>query len=131
MQYAPKSTFLMVFVPVLAAVIHFILYVAVGLYLDKRKDRHFVKEYNQILEAYNETDNAEIFLHDLSNIKNPPKTAQSANAFNFSMSTALYKNNRKEEALSYLYKVNTSDNDLQKVIEEQRKMIEDGEVTSI
>ncbi|MGY0694696.1 hypothetical protein ACW2QC_18265 [Virgibacillus sp. FSP13] len=130
-KLAPNSIVLMVIIIVSAAIIHFILYLMAALYLDKRKNRHFVKEYNQIMKAYNETDNAEVFLNELSTIKNPPKTAESANAFHFSMSTALFKNNRIEEALSYLDRIDTADENIQKVVEEQRRFIEDGESHTI
>jgi hypothetical protein len=126
-KYASDSIFLILVSIILTAIVHFILFLVAALYLDIRKGRHFAKEYNHIIKAYRETDNAETFLSDLSSMENPPKTAQSANVFHYSMSTALHKNNRKEEALSYLDKVDTSEKDFQKVVEEQRELIEDGE----
>ncbi|WP_106498199.1 hypothetical protein [Lentibacillus sp. Marseille-P4043] len=131
LDYAPNNIFLMIIIVISAAIIHFILCMIAALFLDMQKDKHFAKEYNQIIKAYQETNNAEVFLNELTSMKNPPKEIQSANAYYFSMSTALYKNNRIEEALSYLDEIQTTDRDLQKTVEEQRKWMKDEEISNI
>lgn len=124
-NYNSNNMFLTIGIVILAAIIHFILCIAVSLYLDKRKDKHFMREYNQFMKRYSETESAEVLLNSLTNMENPPKTTQAANAFSFSMSTALYKTNRKEEALFYLDKIKTPDKEFQKAVEEQKARIKD------
>lgn len=124
LEYGPNRIILMTIVLILTGLVHFIVFAAASFAIDMHKNKPFIKEYNQVMDAYSETDDAKKFLHDLSNMKNPPQTSQTANAFYFSMSTALYRNHRNDDALSCLDKIDTSNKQTQKAVDEQRKAIE-------
>ena len=91
LKYVTGNKILLLVVIILVLFVHFIVYLLAGLYLDKVKDRHFVKEYTQVVQAYSETEDAELFLKALEGIESKPKTEQSIYTYSLSMSTALYK----------------------------------------
>lgn len=109
-------------------ILHFVLFTLASLYLMFRKDRPFTKEFNSVMNTYRETDDAHQLLEDLSNLKNQSKTPEAANAFNLSMSTALYHTNQLEEAFNYLNAIDTTDEELLKAVEQQRTIFEEKEM---
>lgn len=120
----PSSMVAMVITVIVAAVAHFIVYSIVSIFLHTRKDRPFVKEFNEVMKEYNEKKDMKRLLDDLTNIKHEPKTKDSKNTFYLTISTALHENDRSEEALASLNQVQTLDEQEMKIVEEQRKVIQ-------
>ena len=100
-----------------------ILYFAIRLLLEKLLSRKFCIEYNKIMREYQKTDNEKIFYEKLKNIKEKPITQEIKNTYYLSIATAAYKNGENSEALEYLDKIETEDQDILKIIEDERKTI--------
>ncbi len=107
-----------------AGIIHFILFMAATFLIEHLWDRRFKKEYQLILREYERTQNARLFLEELSNIRHKPKTDFNKAAYYFSMSTALHKNGRTEEALDHLDKIRTTEQVMREMVNQQRLVLE-------
>lgn len=130
-KYIEDSFFLFVIIIIGTGILHFVLYMFASLYLTTRKDRPFTKEFNAVMNTYRETDDAYQLLENLSNLKNQPKTQEAYNAFNLSMSTALYHTNQLNEAFAYLNAIDTTDENFLKAVEQQRAVFEGREVPDL
>ena len=130
-KYIQDSFILMVVLIIGTGILHFILFIIALLYLSIRKDRPFKKEYETVMKKYRETDDAYELFENLSNLKNKPKSVDTSNAFNLSMSTALYRTNQLDEAFVYLNAIETSDEIFLKAIEEQRAVFEGKEIPDL
>ena len=95
LKYVTGNEKFMVVVVIFVLFAHLTLYFLIALYLDKARDKHFIKEYTQIVQTYSETEDAELFLKALEGIESKPKTEQPIYAYSLSMSTALYKTMEK------------------------------------
>lgn len=115
---------LLVIISVLVFVFHMIFLSLAWIYIDKVINRKFYKAYNQILKEHTETNNAETFLKELNSLPYTPKGSQAKNAFYLSKSTALYENNKLEEALVCLDEVQISTKQIRELVEKQKKVIE-------
>lgn len=115
------STFILV--QVVFVIIYTTIYAVIILFKDKILSRSFCIKYNKIMREYQKTDDAKVFYDKLKNIKIQPNTQELKNTYNLSMSTAAYKNGKNEEALEYLNKIETDDEHILKVIEDERKTI--------
>lgn len=120
----PNSFVAMVIILILTGVIHFVFYVFGSLFLFTKKDRPFIKEFNAVMEEYKKDEDTERLLTNLLNIQSEPETQDSKNTFYLTMSTALHENNRTDEGLEYLDKVQTVNEKEIEIIEEQRKVLE-------
>lgn len=123
-KYNPDHFFVFLVVIIGTALIHFILFLLFGMFFEMRKDYSFKKEFNTINKEYRETQDADQFLDALLTLRHQPTELDSVNAFNLSMSTALYYKDQIDEAMSYLDRIETSDKQLLEAIEEQRKLFE-------
>lgn len=130
-KYIQDSFILMVVLIIGTGILHFILFIIALLYLSIRKDRPFKKEYETVMKKYRETDDAYELFENLSNLKNKPKSVDTPNAFNLSMSTALYRTNQLDEAFVCLNAIETSDENFLKAIEEQRAVFEGKEIPEL
>lgn len=120
--YLPNTLIWMIGTIIGTAIIHFILYSLTALNIESKKERPFVNKYNKIMEEYEQTDDPQMLYEELINIRFLPAKIETKNAFNLSMSTALYRINRTKEALTYLNKIETDNSNLLKIVEEQRKL---------
>ena len=75
------------------------------------------------MREYQKTNDEKVFYNKLKNIKKKPITEDLKNTYYLSMATAEYKNNKYEEALRSLDKIQTDDKHILKVIEDERKTI--------
>ncbi|MBY7144785.1 hypothetical protein KFZ56_17335 [Virgibacillus sp. NKC19-3] len=124
-KVAPDSMLLLLVFLVLMAIVHFFLFAYIGLNIEGFRDRHFNREYNNILKTYHKTGDASLFLDDLKSMDYSPKTTQGVSVYYLSLSTALHRNHQDEEALACLDNITTSDEKFQKTVAQQRKLIED------
>lgn len=120
--YIPDDLIWMIGTILVSAAIHFIIYFLVALYINLDEERPFVEQYNQIMEKYEETNDPKALYNGLINIKHSPVKEETKNAYNLSMSTALHRINRTKEALTYLEKIKTDNQNLKKIVEEQKKL---------
>lgn len=120
----PNSFVAMVIVIILTAIVHFIFYIFSSLFLFTKKDRPFIQEFNAVMDEYKENEDTEQLLTHLLNIQHEPKNRDSKNTFYITLSTALHENNRSEEGLEYLDKVQTVNEKEIAIIKEQRKVLE-------
>ena len=100
-----------------------IIYFLITLFIEKLVLRKFCIEYNKIMREYQKTDNAKVFYDKLKNMKEKPVTQDIKNTYFLSMATAAYKNGENTEALKYLNMIETDDEHILKVIEEERNTI--------
>ena len=75
------------------------------------------------MREYQKTDDAKVFYEKLKSMKIKPNTQELKNTYYLSMSTAAFKNGENDEALEYLNKIETDDEHILKVIEDERKTI--------
>ncbi len=120
-MYLSNDLFRMIGTIIVAAIIHFIIYFLGALYINLGEEGPFVKQYNKIMEDYEQTDNPQMLYEGLINIKHSPVKEETKNAYNLSMSTALHRIKRTKEALTYLDKIETDNHNLKKIVDEQRK----------
>lgn len=120
----PNNMFWMIISIIVTGMIHFVFFMLGTVFLYTRKDRPFTKEFNRIMDEYNENSNVEDLLTKLSNMNNKPGTRNSKNTFYLTKSTALHENNRTEEALLCLDDVQTTNEKEIDIIETQRRMLE-------
>ena len=99
------------------------VYAVIVLFMDKILSRRFCIKYNKIMREYQKTDDAKVFYEKLKSMKIKPNTQELKNTYYLSMSTAAYKNGKKQEALENLNKIETDDEHILKVIKDQRKTI--------
>ncbi len=97
------------------------IYLIVALFINLGEERPFVKQYNQVMEEYEKTNDPKELYQGLININFTPTKIETKNAYNLSMSTALHRLNRTKEALTYLDKINTKNPELAKIVDEQKK----------
>src|SRR5699024_10744980 len=115
--YLPNTLNWMIGVIIITALIHFFLYSLLAYTIESNKEKSFVQKYDKTNDHY--------MLHDeLSAIRFLPVKQETKNAFNLSMSTALYRTNRPKEALNYLEIIKTDNQNLLNIVEEQRKLFE-------
>ena len=118
-----SSTFIIT--QVIFVILYTAIYTVIILFMDKIISRMFCIEYNKIMREYQKKDDAKVFYDKLKNIKIKPNTPELKNTYNLSMSTAAFKNGENDEALEYLNKIETDDEHILKVIEDERKTIMD------
>ena len=118
-----SSTFIIT--QVIFVILYTAIYTVIILFMDKIISRMFCIEYNKIMREYQKKDDAKVFYDKLKNIKIKPNTPELKNTYNLSMSTAAFKNEENDEALEYLNKIETDDEHILKVIEDERKTIMD------
>ena len=118
-----SSTFIIT--QVIFVILYTAIYTVIILFMDKIVSRMFCIEYNKIMREYQKKDDAKVFYDKLKNIKIKPNTPELKNTYNLSMSTAAFKNGENDEALEYLNKIETDDEHILKVIEDERKTIMD------
>lgn len=103
--------------------IHLILFIAVNIFHSHIKGAGFRKAYKTIMSEYKETQNTQKLLSQLTQMRCQPKTEADQAAYAISMSTALYRLERKTEALDYLNSVQIEDKNLERTVQEQRERI--------
>lgn len=118
-----SSTFIIT--QVIFVILYTAIYTVIILFMDKIVSRMFCIEYNKIMREYQKKDDAKVFYDKLKNVKIKPNTPELKNTYNLSMSTAAFKNGENDEALEYLNKIETDDEHILKVIEDERKTIMD------
>lgn len=119
LTYMPDNIWLAYIAIFGSAFIHFILTMFVKIMEDKK----FHKEHNQIKKAFDDTNNAEAFLHDLSNMQHSPKMKESINRFYLSMAIAWYRMNKKEKAVAYIFAIQASKKELDDELEEITRLV--------
>lgn len=119
--YLPNDLSWMLGTILVGAFIHFIFYFLVALYINLGEERPFVKQYNDVMETYEKTNDPKELYNGLINIKYTPTKIETKNAYNLSVSTALHRLNRTKEALTYLDKIKSDNVNFMKIVEEQRK----------
>jgi len=120
--YLPNTFIWMLGTLIVASIAHFLLYSFIAFNIESKKERPFVNQYNKIMEEYEQSNDPQALYNGLSNIRFLPVKLETKNAYNLSMSTALYRINRSKEALTYLDKIETDNSNLIKIVEEQRKL---------
>lgn len=119
--YLPNNSVWLISTILVTVVIHFAIYLIVALFINLGEERPFVKQYNQVMEEYEKTNDPQELYQGLININFTPTKIETKNAYNLSISTALHRLNRTQEALTYLDKINTKNPELAKIVEEQKK----------
>ena len=119
--YLSNDLFRMIGTIIVAATIHFIIYFWGALYINLGEEGPFVKQYNKLMENYEQNDNPQMLYEGLINIKYSPVKKETKNAYNLSMSTALHRINRTKEALTYLDEIETDNHNLKNIVEAQKK----------
>lgn len=102
-----------------------VVYYIIILFVAKFTARKFCIEYNKIMREFQKTDDAQTFYHNLKNMKKKPVGDDIINTYFLSLATAAYKNGENAEALKYLNMIKTEDKHILKVIEDERKTIEE------
>ena len=118
-----ENTSIFIITQVVFVILFGIIYYVINLFIEKILERNFCIEYNKIIREYQKTNDEKVFYNKLKNIKRKPITEDLKNTYYLSMATAEYKNNKYEEALRSLDKIQTDDKHILKVIEEERKTI--------
>lgn len=108
---------------VIFVILFSVVYFLITLFIEKMISRKFCMEYNKIMREYQKTDDAKVFYDKLKNMKEQPVTQDIKNTYFLSMATAAYKNGENKEALEYLDMMQTDDEHILKVIEDERKTI--------
>lgn len=108
---------------VIFVILFSVVYFLITLFIEKMISRKFCVEYNKIMREYQKTDDAKVFYDKLKNMKEQPVTQDIKNTYFLSMATAAYKNGENEQALEYLDMIQTDDEHILQVIEEERKTI--------
>lgn len=108
---------------VIFVILFSVVYFLITLFIEKMISRKFCMEYNKIMREYQKTDDAKVFYDKLKNMKEQPVTQDIKNTYFLSMATAAYKNEENKEALEYLDMIQTDDEHILKVIEDERKTI--------
>jgi len=108
---------------VIFVILFSVVYFLITLFIEKMISRKFCVEYNKIMREYQKTDDAKVFYDKLKNMKEQPVTQDIKNTYFLSMATAAYKNGENKEALEYLDMMQTDDEHILKVIEDERKTI--------
>ncbi len=108
---------------VIFVILFSVVYFLITLFIEKMISRKFCMEYNKIMREYQKTDDAKVFYDKLKNMKEQPVTQDIKNTYFLSMATAAYKNGENKEALEYLDMIQTDDEHILKVIEDERKTI--------
>src|SRR5690625_4041705 len=122
--YLPSTLNWMIEVIIITDLIHFFLYSLVAYTIESNKEKSFVQQYNKGMEKYEKTNDPYMLHDELSAIRFLPVKQETKNAFNLSMSTALYRTNRPKEALNYLDIIKTDNQNLLNIVKEQRKLFE-------
>lgn len=118
-----ENTSIFIITQVVFVILFGIIYYIINLFIEKILERNFCIEYNKIMREYQKTNDEKVFYNKLKNIKKKPITEDLKNTYYLSMATAEYKNNKYEEALRSLDKIQTDDKHILKVIEDERKTI--------
>ena len=118
-----ENTSIFIITQVVFVILFGIIYYVINLFIEKILERNFCIEYNKIMREYQKTNDEKVFYNKLKNIKKKPITEDLKNTYYLSMATAEYKNNKYEEALRSLDKIQTDDKHILKVIEDERKTI--------
>ena len=118
-----ENTSIFIITQVVFLILFGIIYYVINLFIEKILERNFCIEYNKIMREYQKTNDEKVFYNKLKNIKKKPITEDLKNTYYLSMATAEYKNNKYEEALRSLDKIQTDDKHILKVIEDERKTI--------
>ena len=118
-----ENTSIFIITQVVFVILFGIIYYVINLFIEKILERNFCIEYNKIMREYQKTNDEKVFYNKLKNIKKKPITEDLKNTYYLSMATAEYKNNKYEEALRSLDKIQTDDKHILKVREDERKTI--------
>ncbi len=105
------------------AILHFLLFIIGAALLNVFINKKFENEYNPILEAYKEDNDAEKLLRSLKHMENKPRSLMMHNVYNFTLSTAYYELGEKYAALTALNNINTADGNLAKEVVKQRERV--------
>lgn len=108
---------------VIFVILFSVVYFLITLFIEKMISRKFCVEYNKIMREYQKTDDAKVFYDKLKNMKEKPVDQDIKNTYYLSMATAAYKNGENSKALEYLDMIQTDDEHMLKVIEDERKTI--------
>lgn len=108
---------------VIFVILFSVVYFLITLFIEKMISREFCLEYNKIMRKYQKTNDAKEFYNELKNMKEKPVTQDIKNTYFLSMATAAYKNGENKQALVYLDMIQTDDEHILKVIEDERKTI--------
>ena len=110
---------------VIFVILFSVVYFLITLFIEKMISRKFCVEYNKIMREYQKTDDAKVFYDKLKNMKEQPVTQDIKNTYFLSMATAAYKNGENKEALEYLDMMQTDDEHILKVIEDESQIATD------
>ena len=102
---------------------HFFLFIIGAALLNGVINKKFENEYNPILEAYKEDNDARKLLDSLKNMNNKPRSLMMHNVYNFTISTAYYELGEKYAALTALNNINTADGRLAREVVKQREKV--------
>lgn len=108
---------------VIFVILFSVVYFLITLFIEKMISRKFCVEYNKIMREYQKTNDEKVFYDQLKNMKEEPVTQDIKNTYFLSMATAAYKNGENKQALEYLDMIQTDDEHILKVIEDERKTI--------
>src|SRR5690625_542623 len=122
--YLPNTLNWMIGVIIITALIHFFLYSLLAYTSESNKEETTVQQYNKVMEKYEQTNHPYMLHDELSAIRFLLVKQETKNAFNVSMSTALYRTNRPNEALNYSAIIKTANENLLNIVKEQRKLFE-------
>src|SRR5690625_2976721 len=122
--YLPNTLNWMIGVIIITALIHFFLYSVLAYTIESNKEKSFVQQYNKVMEKYEKTNDPYMLHDEISAIRFLSVKQQTKNAINLRMSTALYRTTRPNEALNYLDRIKTNNQNLLNIVKEKRKLIE-------
>src|SRR5699024_9123038 len=122
--YLPNTLKWMIGEIIITALIHIYLYSLLEYTIESNKEKSFDQQYNKVMEKYEKTNDPYMLHDELSAIRFLPVKQETKNAFNLSMSTALYRTHRPSEALNYLDIIKTDNQNLLNIVKEERKLIE-------
>lgn len=121
--FRDKAPGIFVLIMLGGAVLHFLLFVIAGALLNGIVNKKFEDEYEVILEAYKQDNDAKKLLESLKNMENKPRSLMMHNAYNFTLSTAHYELGDKYGALSTLNNIRTADGKLAAEVIKQREKV--------
>ena len=113
----------LIIVVILVAILHIILLVIATMSFDKWRNRKFYQAFHEIMQEYEKTGDEEELLQSLMCFQHRPKGEKAINAFYLTKSTALYENNRIDEALACLDELEISSKKAHDAVEQQRQVI--------
>lgn len=105
-------------------ILHGILYIAIYFTVIHLRNRRFLKEYNPIMEDFNEKEDYGLLLESLKGMREKPETTYARNLYYYSLSTAYIENKEPYEALASLEQVDATKENMVELVYKQKLIIQ-------